>query len=64
MKMKVKGLHFADVAEIQEAVTDKLRRSKKRNFRHLSRNCTTAQKPVYMPLELVSVGDHLQAAPS
>jgi len=24
LKMKLKGLHFADVAEIQEAVTDEL----------------------------------------
>ena len=30
--MKLKGLHFADVADIQEDVTDELRRSKKRNF--------------------------------
>ena len=49
-----KGLHFADVAEIQEAVTDELkRRSKKRNFRQLFRNCMTAQKPVFMPMELI-----------
>jgi len=32
LKMKLKGLHFADVADIQEDVTDELRRSKKRNF--------------------------------
>ena len=33
LKMKLKGLHIADVAEIQEAVTDELKRtSKKRNF--------------------------------
>jgi hypothetical protein len=32
LKMKLKGLHLADVAEIQEAVTDELKRSKKRNF--------------------------------
>jgi hypothetical protein len=51
-KMKLKGLHFADVAEIQEAVTDELK-SKKRNFRQLFRNCTTVQKPVYMPMEVI-----------
>jgi hypothetical protein len=34
--MKVKGLHFADVAEIQEAVSDELKKAKKRNFRQLS----------------------------
>jgi len=26
LKMKLKGLHFADVAEIQEAVTDELKK--------------------------------------
>jgi len=49
--MNLKGLHFADVAEVQEAVTDK--ESKKRNFRQVFRNRTTAQKPLYMPLELI-----------
>jgi len=44
--MKLKGLHFADVAEIQEAVTNELRSSKKRNFRQLYRNFTIAQKPM------------------
>jgi len=34
LKMKLKRLHFADVAEIQEAVTDELKKvQKKRNFR-------------------------------
>jgi len=46
---EVKGLHFADVAEIQEVV----RSSKKRNFWQLFRNCTTAQKPVYMPMDFI-----------
>jgi hypothetical protein len=51
--MKSKGLHFADVAEIQGAVSDELKKViKKKNFRQLFRNCTTAQKPVYMPMEL------------
>jgi histone-lysine N-methyltransferase SETMAR len=27
LKMNLKGLHFADVAEIQEAVTDELRKT-------------------------------------
>jgi hypothetical protein len=30
--MKLKGLHFADVAEIQEAVTDELKMSQKDKF--------------------------------
>ena len=30
--MKLKGLHFADVAEIQEAVTDELKKDRKEEF--------------------------------
>jgi hypothetical protein len=30
--MKLKGLHFADVAEIQEAVTDELKKVQKEEF--------------------------------
>ena len=30
--MKLKGLHFADVAEIHEAVTDKLKKVQKEEF--------------------------------
>jgi hypothetical protein len=30
--MKLKGLHFADVAEIQEAVTNKLKKVQKEEF--------------------------------
>jgi len=51
--MKLKELHFADAAEIQKAVTDELKKVHKRNFRQLFRNCTTAQKPVYVPVELI-----------
>ena len=32
LKMKLKGLHFADVAEIQEAVTDELKKAQKEEF--------------------------------
>ena len=32
MKMKLKGLHFADVAEIPEAVTDELKKVQKKEF--------------------------------
>jgi superfamily II DNA/RNA helicase len=45
LKMKLKGLHFADVTEIQKTVTDELKK--------VFRNCTTAQKSVYMPMELI-----------
>jgi len=30
--MKLQGLHFADVAEIQEAVTDELKKVQKEEF--------------------------------
>jgi hypothetical protein len=33
--MKLKGLHVVDVAEIQEAVTDELKKVQKRNFQKL-----------------------------
>jgi histone-lysine N-methyltransferase SETMAR len=32
LKMKLKGLHFADVAEIREAVTDELKKVQKEEF--------------------------------
>jgi hypothetical protein len=32
LKMKLKGLHFVDVAEIQEAVTDELKNVQKEEF--------------------------------
>jgi len=32
LKKKLKGLHFADVAEIQEAVTDELQKVQKEDF--------------------------------
>jgi hypothetical protein len=56
LKMKLKGLLFADVAEIQEAVADELKKVQKEefsNFRQLFRNSTTAQTPVYMQMELI-----------
>jgi len=30
--MKIKGLHFADLAEIQEAITDELKKVQKQEF--------------------------------
>jgi hypothetical protein len=53
LKVKVKGFHFVDVAEIQEAVTNELKKVQNINFRQLFRNCTTAQKPAYMAVELI-----------
>jgi len=53
LKIKLKGLHFADIAEIQGAVTDELKKVQEEDFRQLFKNCTTAQKRVYMPMELI-----------
>jgi len=47
----LKGLHFADAAEIQGAVTDELKNFQKEEFSAVFR--TTAQKPVYVPMELI-----------
>jgi len=51
--MKLKGLHFADFAEIQEAVTNELQKVLKEEFLQLFRNCMTPPEPVYMPMELI-----------
>jgi histone-lysine N-methyltransferase SETMAR len=32
LKIKLKGLHFAEVAEIQEAITDELKKAQKEEF--------------------------------
>jgi len=45
LKMKLKGLHFADVAEIQEAITDELKKVQKEEFLAAFQklyNCTKA----------------------
>ena len=53
--MKLKGLHFPDGANIQEAVTEQLKKvPKKANFRKVFTKYTTTQKPVYMHLPFVS----------
>jgi hypothetical protein len=53
LKMKLKGLHFADVVEIEEAVIDELKKVQKEEFLVAFKNCATAQKPIYMPTELI-----------
>jgi len=50
--MKLKWLHFADVAEIQEAVTDELKKVQKRGVFGGFSEIATVQKLVYMPLVL------------
>ena len=51
--MKLKGLQFAEVAEIQEAVTDELKKAQKEGFSAAFQKLYDAQKPVYMPVELI-----------
>jgi predicted nucleotidyltransferase len=49
--MNLKELQAADVAEIQKAVTDELKKVQKIGiFGSFCRNCKTTQKPVYMPI--------------
>jgi len=48
LKMKLKGLHFADVAEIQEAVTDELKKVKKEEFLAAFRKLYNCANPVYI----------------
>jgi len=53
LKMKLKGLHFGDVAEIQEAVTDKLKKFQKEEFSAAFSKLCDRAKPVYMLMELI-----------
>jgi hypothetical protein len=43
--MNLKGLYYAEVADIQESVNDELKKAQKDEFSQGFRNCTTAQKP-------------------
>jgi hypothetical protein len=49
LKMKLKGLHFAEGTEIQESVIDELKDEYSAAFQKLY----DLQKPVYMPMELI-----------
>jgi len=52
--MKLKGLHFADVAEIQEAVTDELKKIQKEDFLAAFQKLHNHAKAcIYMPIELI-----------
>jgi hypothetical protein len=53
LKVKLKGLHFADVAEIQEAVTDELKKVQKVEFSAAFQKLYDCTKPVYMPMQLI-----------
>jgi len=50
--MKLKGLHFADVAEIKEAITDELKKVQKEEFLAAFQKLYDCANPVYMPMEL------------
>jgi hypothetical protein len=53
LKMKLKRLHFADVAEIQEAVTDELKKVQKEELSAAFQKLYDGVKLVYMPVELI-----------
>jgi len=54
LKKKLKGLHFADVAEIQEAVTDELKKVQKEEFSAAFQKLyDRTQKPVCRLMELI-----------
>jgi hypothetical protein len=52
--MKLKGLHFADVAEIQEAVTDELKKVQKEDCSAAFQTLYDRAKAcIYMQMELI-----------
>jgi hypothetical protein len=54
LKMKLKGLPFADVADIQEAVTEELKKAKKEEFSAAFQKLYDLAKAyIYMPVELI-----------
>jgi len=55
LKMKLKGIHFVDVAEIQEAVTDELKKVQKEEFSAAFQTLYDRAKTCipYMPMELI-----------
>jgi hypothetical protein len=53
LKMKLKGLHFAVVADIQKVVTDELKKVLKVEFSAAFQKLYDRAKPVYVPLELI-----------
>jgi len=53
LKTKLKGLHFADVAEIQESVTEELKKVQKEEFSAALQKLYDRANPVYMQMELI-----------
>jgi len=53
LKIKLKGFHLADVVEIQEAVTNELKKVQKEEFSAALQKAYDRAKSVYMPMELI-----------
>jgi hypothetical protein len=54
LKIKLKGLHFVDVAEIQEAITDELKKVQKEEFlAAFQKLYDHAKACTFMPVELI-----------
>ena len=51
--MKLKGLHFADVAEIQEAVPDELKKVQKEEFSAASQKLYDRTKSCIYAMEVI-----------
>jgi hypothetical protein len=51
--MKLRWLHFAGVTDIQEAVTEELKKVQQEEFSAAFQNRTTVPKPVYMQMEFI-----------
>jgi hypothetical protein len=52
LKIMVNGLHFADVAEIQEAITDEINKLQKEEYSAALQKLHDLTKLVYLPIEL------------
>ena len=53
--MKLKGLHFAGVAEIQEAVTDDLKKVQKEEFRQVSETVDGTKACIYASWDYIEL---------
>jgi hypothetical protein len=53
LRMKLKGLHFADVTEFQEAITDVLKKVQKEEFSAAFQKLYDRANPIYMPTEFI-----------
>jgi len=60
LNMKLKELHFADVAEIQDPVTEELKKVQKEEFSAALQKLSTAQKPIYIYIYIYTNGANFQ----